>query len=272
MIAECIKQIEIDCLWKGRKPIKWRLNPEVNILSGVNGMGKSTIINRVVEQLEKMQKPYLEHEDKGVRIILSPEEATEVRFNVVRSFDNTMIPASIAAKLTDGLIRSELDWRLYELQRRFLDYQVNMGNRMIQILSSNDADAHQKAVEVSRSKTQFQDIVDELFSETYKVIDRQSNELQFLQYGEVLSPYCLSAGEKQVLIILLTTLLQNGEPYVLLMDEPEVSLHVDWQNKLVRLIRELNPRVQLILTTHSPAMVMDGWINAVTEISEIEES
>ena len=270
MRGEYIKQIEIECLWKGRKPICWRLNRDVNILSGVNGMGKSTIINRVVDKLEKMQKPYLTDTDDNVKVTIAPEGATEICFDVVRSFDNTMIPASIASKLTDGLIRSELDWRLYELQRRYLDYQVNIGNRMIEILTSGKADAQQQAMAVSKAKTGFQDVVDDLFSETFKTIDRQSNELQFVQYGERLSPYQLSAGEKQVLIILLTTLLQNQESCVLMMDEPEVSLHVEWQQRLVRIIRQLNPNVQIILTTHSPAMIMDGWLDAVTEIGDIE--
>ncbi len=270
MRAEYIKQIDIDSLWKGRKHICWKLNPEVNILSGVNGLGKTTIINRIVEFLGNMQKPYSCDAPEGVRIVFSPEGAGEVKFDVVRSFDNTMIPASIAAKLTDGLIRSELDWRLYELQRRYLDYQVNMGNRMIKILSGGGVDAQQKAIEVSRAKTEFQDTIDDLFGETFKTIDRQSNELQFFQSGDVLSPYCLSAGEKQILIILLTVLLQDKEPYILLMDEPEVSLHVEWQQRLVRIIRLLNPRAQIILSTHSPAMVMDGWLDSVTEIRDIE--
>lgn len=35
------------------------------------------------------------------------------------------------------------------------------------------------------------------------------------------------------------------------------------------MIRSLNPNVQLILTTHSPAVIMEGWLDAVTEVSEI---
>jgi predicted ATP-dependent endonuclease of OLD family len=53
------------------------------------------------------------------------------------------------------------------------------------------------------------------------------------------------------------------------MDEPEVSLHVEWQQKLILLIRQLNPKVQIILTTHSPAVVMNGWVDAVTEVSDL---
>ena len=46
--ADYIKQIEIDALWSGRKHIIWDLDRQVNILSGVNGVGKSTILNKVV--------------------------------------------------------------------------------------------------------------------------------------------------------------------------------------------------------------------------------
>ena len=39
--------------------------------------------------------------------------------------------------------------------------------------------------------------------------------------------------------------------------------------KLIAMIRELNPNVQIILTTHSPAVIMEGWLDAVTEVSDI---
>lgn len=274
MVANYIEQIEIDSLWNGRRHICWQLNPDVNILSGVNGMGKTTILNRVVSELEALNDAVpstslREPRTSNVHITLAPQDATEVRFDVVRSFDNTMIPTSLAAKITDGIIRSELDWHLYELQRRYLDYQVNVGNRMIQILTAGGANAQQEAMQVSSAKTEFHDIIDSLFSETLKTIDRSSNELAFMQFGERLSPYRLSSGEKQMLIILLTVLLQNQQPYILLMDEPEASLHVEWQQRLVSIIRKMNPKVQVILTTHSPALIMDGWLDSVTEVSDI---
>ena len=37
--ADYIKRIEIDSLWSGKKHILWELNPGVNILSGINGVG-----------------------------------------------------------------------------------------------------------------------------------------------------------------------------------------------------------------------------------------
>ena len=93
--------------------------------------------------------------------------------------------------------------------------------------------------------------------------------MRLLQFDEELSPYKLSSGEKQILIILLTVLVEDNLPYVLFLDEPEASLHIEWQQKLIGLIRSLNPHVQIVLTTHSPAMIMDGWLDAVTEVSDI---
>ena len=98
---------------------------------------------------------------------------------------------------------------------------------------------------------------------------RTANEIRFTQIGETLLPYQLSSGEKQILAILLTVLVQDNKPYVLFMDEPEVSLHVDWQQQLIDLILGLNPNVQIILTTHSPAVIMNGWMDKVTEVSDI---
>jgi predicted ATP-dependent endonuclease of OLD family len=72
-----------------------------------------------------------------------------------------------------------------------------------------------------------------------------------------------------MLVILLTVLVEDDQPYVLFMDEPEVSLHIEWQKRLIDLILEMNPNVQIILTTHSPALIMDGWADRVTEVNEI---
>lgn len=111
--------------------------------------------------------------------------------------------------------------------------------------------------------------MDSLFADTGKKIIRTENEIRFSQIGEVLVPYQLSSGEKQILAILLTVLVEDNLPYVLFMDEPEVSLHIEWQKQLIDLILQTNPNIQIILTTHSPAVIMNGWMDKVTEVSDI---
>ena len=71
--------------------------------------------------------------------------------------------------------------------------------------------------------------------------------------------YDLSSGEKQILYIFLKVLLQEEKDYVLFMDEPEVTLHIHWQEKLIENIRLINPNCQLIITTHSPSLLNVKW-------------
>ena len=216
--SEYIKQIEIDSLWSGKRHIVWNLDRKVNILSGINGVGKSTILNKVVRGLAAGGE-FPSHMLKGVRLTVEPEDARWIRYDVIRSFDRPLLNLDAVGKLNTAL----------------------------------------------------SDLIDDLFSQTGKKIVRTENEIRFSQIGETLTPYQLSSGEKQMLVILLTVLVEDQLPYVLFMDEPEVSLHIDWQQRLIDLILTLNPNVQIILTTHSPAVIMNGWVDHVTEVSDITD-
>jgi predicted ATPase len=65
----------------------------------------------------------------------------------------------------------------------------------------------------------------------------------------------LSSGEKHLLRILLAAL--EADDNLLMIDEPELSLHIDWQRDLIATIRTLNPNCQLLLATHSPEIMAD---------------
>ncbi len=267
--ADYIKQIDIDSLWSGKKHIVWNLNRQVNILSGVNGVGKSTILNKVVKGL-KAGGEFPSHMMKGVRLQVEPEDAKWIRYDVIRSFDRPLLDTDTISKLNVSLA-TELDFQIFQLQRKYLDYQVNIGNRMIAILQSGAPDAALQAQQLAAPKALFQDLIDDLFKDTGKTIVRTENEIRFTQLGEMLVPYQLSSGEKQMLAILLTVLVEDQQNYVLFMDEPEVSMHIEWQQRLIDLILRLNPNVQIILTTHSPAVVMNGWMDHVTEVTDITD-
>lgn len=67
--ANYIKRIEINGLWD-RFNIVWDLRPDVNILSGINGVGKTTILNRSVGYLEQLSGEVKSDEKNGVRVFL----------------------------------------------------------------------------------------------------------------------------------------------------------------------------------------------------------
>lgn len=62
----------------------------------------------------------------------------------------------------------------------------------------------------------------------------------------------LSAGEKQLLSFLCYAALHQNSIYM--VDEPELSLHLDWQRKLISSLTDLGPTHQYFFVTHSPAI------------------
>lgn len=88
--------------------------------------------------------------------------------------------------------------------------------------------------------------------------------------GESVQLEQLSSGEKQMLLILTTVFLQEEKPNILLMDEPEISLHISWQEQLIVMLRKMNPHCQLILTTHSPSIFVNGWEDKIVFMEDLE--
>lgn len=75
-----------------------------------------------------------------------------------------------------------------------------------------------------------------------------------LTSGQQINCRDLSSGELQ-LLTLFTFLYSRFDPeqeFAVFVDEPELSLHVAWQNHYVTNIREANPNAQFIIATHSP--------------------
>ena len=270
--AEYISQIEIESLWSGQHHVLWTLDKQVNILSGMNGVGKSTILNKVVRALTPA-KGCIAEITGDVHLTLAPDGADTVRFDYIRSFDRPLINPDAVSMLNGSFatLATELDFQIFTLQRRYLDYQVNIGNRMIAALQSGDETAAERARAIMEPKQRFQNLVDELFADTAKRIIRTENEIRFSQLGETLLPHQLSSGEKQMLAILLTVLVEDGQPHTLFLDEPEVSMHIEWQQRLIDDILCLNPNAQIVLATHSPAVIMNGWTDHVTDVDDIKD-
>jgi predicted ATPase len=67
--------------------------------------------------------------------------------------------------------------------------------------------------------------------------------------------YNLSKGEKTLLCLLLVAYLHNDENNVFLLDEPDLSLHIQWQKQLIKSLVTLAPKSQFIISTHSPALI-----------------
>ncbi len=89
-----------------------------------------------------------------------------------------------------------------------------------------------------------------------KTLTLSSNELQVaLTDGRSLPISGLSSGEKHLIKILLAAM--TAGPNTVLIDEPELSMHIDWQRVFVRTVLSLNNSSQLVLATHSPELMAE---------------
>ena len=289
-----ITKVDIKSLWH-KLDLVWYLDPNVNILSGINGSGKSTILNCIAHLISKGELPEAHQKllnkitvtfNDGAFIsfekvktsfkdikdttILDTEAMLEklhksFNINVISTFDNAILEVG---RKPDESVNTELDRDIFGLQKEYLDYQLNVGKKKDAIIET-ETNVKEAINKLRFPQNRFLEIIDTLFKETGKKINRNKNEISFL-FGDVeIAPYQLSSGEKQMLVILLTTLVQDNQPSIIFMDEPEISLHFDWQKKLIQFIRELNPNAQIILATHSPAVVMEGWLDKVSEVRDL---
>jgi predicted ATPase len=135
------------------------------------------------------------------------------------------------------------------------DVAVLMGLRRIEGVIDQWRLLQEQLSKIFAQRDGFVTIANELLQRKQMEIN-DSNELIFIsRTGKTLTPQMLSSGEKQLLILLSEVLLQRQTPSVFIADEPELSLHVTWQEKLVRSLRQLNSHAQIIAATHSPDIV-----------------
>ncbi|KJZ41765.1 hypothetical protein VC34_18515 [Pseudomonas fluorescens] len=76
-----------------------------------------------------------------------------------------------------------------------------------------------------------------------------------------------SKGEKTLLALLLTVSLY-GDSAIFLLDEPDLSLHVEWQRLLLPAMLRLAPESQFVIGTHSPFLVMNTQSETVVNLAK----
>lgn len=249
-----IEHFHLKGMW-GKYDVCWdHINSDVNILVGINGAGKTTLLNNMYDYYTKR----IGSSHKIAAHASFDATDTNIPIEYIRSFD---IPSTTKKNTTSPLM-AELNKVVYQnpFRQSFFDY----------LMRTYHFDSETNRVKARVDK--LFSIINSFFFETRKKItfDQNGNKLIFTDdLNTVISLEMLSAGEKQLLLVLLTVFLIDENPYVLLMDEPELSLHVEWQEKLLSSLRSLNPACQIILTTHSPSIFACGWENNLFFIEDL---
>ena len=143
-------------------------------------------------------------------------------------------------------------------RRKFIERYENESD--LQRVVSNIQEVTDEVDNALRPQREFQSVIEHFYSGDKRLIFSDTSPLHRAALrvevgGKMIPLESLSSGEKQLLQLLLETLASDSSS--VLIDEPELSMHVDWQLGLVASMQRLNPECQLILATHSPEVMAD---------------
>lgn len=266
-----INKINIRGLW-GRKNISWEnVNEDVNIIVGINGSGKTSLLNILWGIIGPDFKNLKKYKFSRIEIKMSNEDlitclpstpSTTIDFETSSEFISTFDVILSKNSKSESPLSVELSDVIYTTGKNlntFFDYRLKATN------FPEQADFINKRIQ------SFYKLINKQFASTNKKIeiDPSNNKIIFRQNEDVIQLEDLSSGEKQFLLIMFKVFLMEEQSYILLMDEPEISMHVDWQFELINVIRELNSKCQVIISTHSPSIFGDGWGDKVVYMEDI---
>lgn len=256
-----IQSFYIENLW-GSRDIRWdNINTDVNIIVGINGSGKTTLLNMIhgyYASSIRSVSPQVNGKYISTRLHATPEKLEkEIPILYLRSLDN--VPLRDKRKSESQLLQ-ELNAAVYQNADGTPSF---FGYRMRMLDYANETEIIQSRI------NRYLEIVNNLFSDSKKTIEIQDSKLVVKQKEGIIALDKLSSGEKQMLLLTMRVFLTNEKPAVIFMDEPEISMHISWQNQLIDILRELNPMAQLFITTHSPSVLSKGWGDKITYMEDI---
>lgn len=180
--------------------------------------------------------------------------------------------ANIIGGETSHQQQTQLDQLLHAEINQFKSYQLRLNYQLRQQCRDASALADFITLEqhIFSPLRRFESLCKHFFSGSGKRFESlEDGGIVFDQHGYTIQPWQLSSGEKQLLLLLLKALNNSEHPSIFLLDEPEISLHLAWQEKLLDALHQINPDSQIIVVTHSPAIVMDGWIDCEVDIESL---
>lgn len=115
--------------------------------------------------------------------------------------------------------------------------------------------------EIASKINLFKEIITKKFLYKEIIFSRESGFRFISPDGTILPLYALSSGEQHELVVLYQLLFKTRPDSLILIDEPETSLHVAWQVQYLKDLSEITrlAGIDVILATHSPEIIYDRW-------------
>lgn len=208
---------------------------DIIVIAGVNGTGKTTLLNDILNPNDKL---LLFHNIDGKITFVNGYPENKIYaigdLPIIHKSDIIYLPAS----------------------------QKNLNDLSSFIIKYVDGFVYEKGKTSTEAYKEIQHSINLIFQDFhlnshFKGLNRDKELIFTNNKGEQFGADGLSAGEKQILAKVFPLFTEEMEGKVVLMDEPEESLHPSWQSMLVPVLRRCAKEndCQFILATHSPQII-----------------
>lgn len=169
--------------------------------------------------------------------------------SILRKLSN--IAATNEGKISNEYYETMLKWMINSTQLEKIDKITSYGNQYVENI-----------LKLKEPIIRFTESVNLFFKEGHKeiLIDGQGQiKVKIIENNKtkINSIFELSSGEKQLIIMLAHVAFYktNKKGNIFIVDEPELSLHISWQEIFVDALLKASPDTQFILATHAPAIL-----------------
>lgn len=239
--------------------------------------------------ISRRKSPHRQGEEQTVipAVQVYSEEVTKFVNNTLaeyaelsQSLDRTFPERLVRRNPEPNLSSDELRYRLASLEQKrqglqaagLLEEERGVGFEMPQQLDATTQNVLSVYVEDVEKKLGvfntmaekidlLRQIVDSRFLYKRMTVDREKGFVFTSDDGQTLSPTHLSSGEQNELVLLYELLFKVRPGSLILIDEPEISLHVAWQQQFLKDLQQIIHLSQfdVLIATHSPQIVHDRW-------------
>ena len=265
--------------FKGFKNFNINFENDINLLVGENGSGKTTIFEIIFNALSGNKQYFensnltqikleLQKDNENYKITVQENNKIEILINdKIADLDNEFfkkqkvvyLPAEVSFteyNINSPTILKEEDKDLkLDANKISKDFKIFLINEKILDLNDIANGNYQNATRILKLKELFNN-----FFEDKKFIDVDVNTyepiFELKETKKIITLDKLSSGEKQIFYkggALLQYTKKNS--VIVLLDEPETSLHPEWQQKILNFYKNINTDNQYIFATHSAHIV-----------------